>query len=41
VQIIGVIAQGVNLSAGQESAIYFLIQHAVLKNCLPVFADGW
>jgi hypothetical protein len=30
-----------HFAAGQELAINFLIQHAVLKNCIPVSGDGW
>jgi multimeric flavodoxin WrbA len=40
-KVVGGIAQGTHFSAGQESAINFLIQHAVLKNCLFVSGDGW
>lgn len=40
-KVIGAIAQGMHFSAGQELAINFLIQHAVLKNCVPVSGDGW
>jgi len=39
--IVGAIAQGSHLFAGQELAITFLHQHAVLLNCLPVSGDGW
>jgi multimeric flavodoxin WrbA len=40
-KVVGAIAQGMHFSAGQELAINFLIQHAVLKNCIPVSGDGW
>jgi multimeric flavodoxin WrbA len=40
-KVIGAIAQGKHFAAGQELAINFLIQHAVLKNCVPVSGDGW
>ncbi len=40
-KIVGAIAQGSHLFAGQELAIVFLHQHAVLLNCLPVSGDGW
>lgn len=40
-KVVGAIAQGMSFSAGQESTINFLIQHAVLKNCIPVSGDGW
>ena len=40
-KVIGAIAQGTHFAAGQELAVNFLIQHAVLKNCLPVSGDGW
>jgi len=40
-KVIGAIAQGMHFSAGQEMAINFLTQHAILKNCLPVSGDGW
>jgi multimeric flavodoxin WrbA len=40
-KIVGAIAQGSHLFAGQELAITFLHQHAVLLNCLPVSGDGW
>ena len=38
---IGAIAQGMHLFAGQESTISFLLQHAVLMNCIPISGDGW
>ena len=38
---IGAIAQGMHLFAGQEMTISFLLQHAVLMNCIPVSGDGW
>jgi len=37
----GAISQGSHLFAGQESAVIFLLQHAVLMNCIPVSGDGW
>ena len=40
-KVVGAIAQGSHFSAGQESAVNFLIQHAVLRNCIPVSGDGW
>jgi multimeric flavodoxin WrbA len=40
-KVVGVIAQGSHLFAGQELAIAFLHQHAVLLNCIPVSGDGW
>lgn len=40
-KVIGAIAQGTHFAAGQELAVSFLLQHAVLKNCLPVSGDGW
>jgi len=40
-KVIGAIAQGTHFAAGQELAVSFLIQHAVLKNCIPVSGDGW
>lgn len=40
-KVVGAIAQGTHFAAGQELAINFLIQHAVLKNCVPVSGDGW
>lgn len=40
-KVIGAIAQGMHFAAGQEFAINFLIQHAVLKNCIPISGDGW
>ena len=40
-KVIGSIAQGSHFSAGQELTISFLMQHAVLKNCIPVSGDGW
>ena len=40
-KVIGAIAQGTHFAAGQELAVTFLLQHAVLKNCLPVSGDGW
>jgi len=40
-KVVGAIAQGCHFSAGQEFAVNFLIQHAVLKNCIPVSGDGW
>ena len=40
-KIVGAIAQGSHLFAGQELAIAFLHQHAVLLNCIPVSGDGW
>lgn len=38
---VGAIAQGMHLFAGQEMTISFLLQHAVLMNCIPVSGDGW
>ena len=40
-KVIGAIAQGTHFAAGQELAVTFFLQHAVLKNCLPVSGDGW
>jgi len=40
-KVVGAIAQGMHFAAGQDLAINFLIQHAVLKNCIPVSGDGW
>lgn len=40
-KVVGVISQGSHLFAGQELAIAFLQQHAVLMNCIPVSGDGW
>jgi hypothetical protein len=40
-KVVGGIAQGTHFSAGQELAVNFLMQHAVLKNCLFVSGDGW
>jgi len=40
-KVIGALAQGMHFSGGQELTISFLIQHAVLKNCIPVAGDGW
>lgn len=40
-KVMGAISQGSHLFAGQESAIIFLLQHAVLMNCIPVSGDGW
>jgi multimeric flavodoxin WrbA len=40
-KVVGVISQGSHLFAGQELAIAFLHQHAVLMNCIPVSGDGW
>lgn len=40
-KVIGAIAQGTHFSAGQESTVNFLMQHAVLKNCIFVSGDGW
>jgi multimeric flavodoxin WrbA len=40
-KVIGAIAQGTHIAAGQELAVTFLIHHAVLKNCIPVSGDGW
>ena len=40
-KVVGAIAQGMCFGAGQELTILFLIQHAVLKNCIPVSGDGW
>ena len=40
-KVVGAIAQGSHLFAGQELAIAFLHQHTVLLNCIPVSGDGW
>lgn len=40
-KVVGAIAQGIHFSGGQELAVSFLIQHAVLKNCIPISGDGW
>ncbi|MBU0513684.1 MAG: flavodoxin family protein [Proteobacteria bacterium] len=40
-KVVGAIAQGMHLFGGQELTINFLLQHAVLKNCIPVSGDGW
>jgi multimeric flavodoxin WrbA len=40
-KILGAIVQGSHFAAGQESAVTFLAQHAILKNCIPVSGDGW
>ena len=40
-KVVGAIAQGSHLSSGQESAISFLLQHAILMRCVPVTGDGW
>lgn len=40
-KVVGVVSQGSHLFAGQELAIAFLHQHAVLLNCIPVSGDGW
>jgi len=40
-KVIGSIAQGTHFCSGQESTVNFLIQHAVLKNCIPISGDGW
>ncbi|MDB4443755.1 flavodoxin family protein [bacterium] len=40
-KVMGAISQGSHLFAGQESAVIFLLQHAVLMNCIPVSGDGW
>jgi multimeric flavodoxin WrbA len=40
-KVVGTIAQGSHFGAGQEAAINFIIQHAVMKNCIPVSGDGW
>jgi multimeric flavodoxin WrbA len=40
-KIIGSIVQGSHFAAGQESTVTFLMQHAVMKNCIPVSGDGW
>jgi len=40
-KVIGAISQGSHFGAGQESAINFIIQHAVMKNCIPISGDGW
>ena len=40
-KVVGAIAQGSHFSAGQEGAVNFLLQHAVLRNCIPVSGDGW
>jgi multimeric flavodoxin WrbA len=40
-KVVGAISQGSHLFAGQELAIAFLQQHAVLMNCIPVSGDGW
>ena len=40
-KVVGVISQGSHLFAGQELAVAFLHQHAVLMNCIPVSGDGW
>jgi multimeric flavodoxin WrbA len=41
IKVIGAMAQGTHFAAGQELAVAFLHQHAVLKNCIPVSGDGW
>ena len=38
---IGVLCQGMHFFGGQELAISYLIQHAVLLNSIPVAGDGW
>lgn len=40
-KVVGAIAQGSHLFAGQELVITFLLQHAVLMNCVPVSGDAW
>ena len=40
-KVMGAISQGSHLFAGQESAVIYLLQHAVLMNCIPVSGDGW
>jgi len=40
-KVIGAISQGSHLFAGQEMAVSFLLQHAVLMRCVPVTGDGW
>jgi multimeric flavodoxin WrbA len=40
-KVVGGIAQGSHFFAGQESAINYLLSHAVLRNCIPVSGDGW
>jgi multimeric flavodoxin WrbA len=40
-KVVGAIAQGAHLFSGQEAAVSFLLQHAVLMRCVPVSGDGW
>lgn len=40
-KVVGAIAQGAHLFSGQEAAVSFLLQHAVLMRCVPVTGDGW
>lgn len=40
-KIVGAVAQGSHLYGGQELCISYILQHAVLLNCLPVSGDGW
>ena len=40
-KVVGAISQGTHFCSGQELTINFLIQHAILKNCIPVSGDGW
>jgi multimeric flavodoxin WrbA len=40
-KVVGAIAQGMDFAAGQEMTINFLIQHAMIKNCVPISGDGW
>ena len=40
-KVIGCIAQGVHIFAGQEHALSALINHALVMQCIPVTGDLW
>jgi multimeric flavodoxin WrbA len=40
-KVIGSIAQGMHMSAGQEQALTQLINHALVMQCIPVTGDLW
>jgi multimeric flavodoxin WrbA len=40
-KVIGSIAQGSHIFAGQEQALTYLNNHAILMGCIPVRGDRW
>ena len=38
---VGALVQGAHLYGGQELTVNFILNHAVLMNCLPVSGDSW